>query len=172
MNSNHTKLTALIVRLLPRRAEGIRVLRTASTRLSIHNRHRDDSNAVLRNRASHIKRAICTALGPETTGLITAHRLALMKPTAFLINIARGQVIDEDAVFAALRDKKIGGAGLDTFDIEPLPLDHPFRKMDNVVLTPHLGYVSERNYRVLYSGVVEDIRAWLDGKPVRVIEAK
>jgi phosphoglycerate dehydrogenase-like enzyme len=68
-----------------------------------------------------------------------------------------------------LRDKKIAGAGLDVFDIEPLPLDHPLRKMDNVVITPHLGYVSEQNYRAYFAGVVDDISAFLDGKPVRVI---
>ena len=92
-----------------------------------------------------------------------------MKPRAFLINTSRGPIIDEAALIAALRDKKIGGAGLDVFDVEPLPLDHPFRKMDNVVITPHLGYVSEQNYRGYFAGVVEDIRGFLDGKPVRVM---
>ena len=92
-----------------------------------------------------------------------------MKPTAFLINTSRGPIIDEAALLAALRDKKIGGAGLDVFDVEPLPLDHPLRKMDNVVITPHLGYVSEQNYRAYFAGVVEDIRGFLDGKPVRVM---
>ena len=88
--------------------------------------------------------AICTALGPETTGLITAHRLALMKPTAFLINIARGQVIDEDAVFAALRDNKIGGAALDVWWQYPNQNDptrrgsrHPFHELPNTIVTPH-----------------------------------
>ena len=73
-----------------------------------------------------------------------------MKTSAFIINTSRGPIIDEAALIAALRDKKIGGAGLDVFDVEPLPLDHPFRKMDNVVITPHLGYVSEQNYRALF----------------------
>ncbi|MGA8079282.1 MAG: NAD(P)-dependent oxidoreductase, partial [Xanthobacteraceae bacterium] len=77
--------------------------------------------------------------------------------------------IDEAALIAALRDKKIGGAGLDVFDVEPLPLDHPFRKMTNVVITPHLGYVSEQNYHGYFTGVVEDIRGFLDGKPVRAM---
>jgi phosphoglycerate dehydrogenase-like enzyme len=88
--------------------------------------------------------AICTALGPETTGLITAHRLALMKPTAFLINIARGQVIDEDAAFAALRDNKIGGAALDVWWQYPNQDDptrrgsrHPFHELPNTIVTPH-----------------------------------
>ena len=74
------------------------------------------------------------------------------------------------ALLKALQDKKIAGAGLDVFDVEPLPRDHVFRKLDNVVLTPHLGYVAEQNYRKQYPDVVEDIRAWLDGKPVRVIK--
>jgi len=95
-----------------------------------------------------------------------------MKKTAYLVNTARGPIVDEKALIAVLNSKSIAGAGLDVFDVEPLPINHPFRKMDNVVLTPHLGYVSERNYRVLYSGVVEDIRAWLDGKPVRMLEGK
>jgi phosphoglycerate dehydrogenase-like enzyme len=68
-----------------------------------------------------------------------------------------------------LREKRIAGAGLDVFDIEPLPIDHPFRTLDNVVLTPHLGYVTEQNYRTFFAGIVEDIRAFLDGKPARTL---
>jgi D-3-phosphoglycerate dehydrogenase len=94
-----------------------------------------------------------------------------MKPTAYLINTARGPIVDEAALLAVLNDKRIAGAALDVFDVEPLPLDHPFRKMDNVVLTPHLGYVSTQNYRAYFKGVVEDIRGWIDGKPVRAISA-
>ncbi len=115
---------------------------------------------------------IHVVLGDRSRGLVGARELALMKKTAYLVNTSRGPIVDEKALIAALTSKSIAGAGLDVFDVEPLPLDHPFRKMDNVVLTPHLGYVSERNYRVLYTGVVEDIRAWLDGKPIRVIEPK
>ena len=73
-------------------------------------------------------------------------------------------------MLAVLRDKKIAGAGLDVFDVEPLPKDHPLRKMVNVVLTPHLGYVAIQNYRAYFAGIVDDIRAFLDGKPVRVID--
>jgi len=87
-------------------------------------------------------------------------------------DIAEKLGVDERALIAVLQSKSIAGAGLDVFDIEPLPLDHPFRKMDNVVITPHLGYVSEQNYRKYFPDIVEDIRAWLDGKPVRVIDAK
>jgi len=93
-----------------------------------------------------------------------------MKPTAYIINTSRGPIIDEAALLAVLRDKKIAGAGLDVFDVEPLPTDHPLRKMDNVVLTPHLGYVAIQNYRTYFDGVVGDIRGFLDGKPVRVLE--
>ncbi len=72
-------------------------------------------------------------------------------------------------MIAALREKRVAGAGLDVFDVEPLPLDHPLRQLDNVVLTPHLGYVAEQNYRAFFGGMVDDIRAYLDGQPVRVL---
>jgi phosphoglycerate dehydrogenase-like enzyme len=109
-------------------------------------------------------------LSQRTRGLIGGKELALMKPSAYIINTSRGPIIDEAALLAVLREKKIAGAGLDVFDVEPLPTDHPLRKMDNVVLTPHLGYVARQNYRAYFGGVVDDIRAFLDGKPVRVIE--
>lgn len=111
-------------------------------------------------------------LSDRSRGLVGAKELALMKKSAYLINTSRGPIVDEKALIAVLQSKSIAGAGLDVFDIEPLPLDHPFRKMDNVVITPHLGYVSEQNYRKYFPDIVEDIRAWLDGKPVRVIDAK
>jgi len=109
-------------------------------------------------------------LSQRTRGLVGTREFALMKPSAYIINTSRGPIIDEAAVLAALREKRIAGAGLDVFDIEPLPIDHPLRKMDNVVLTPHLGYVAVQNYRAYFAGVVDDIRAFLDGKPVRVLE--
>ena len=109
-------------------------------------------------------------LSQRSRGLVGANELGLMKPSAYIINTSRGPIIDEAALLAVLRDKKIAGAGLDVFDVEPLPTDHPLRKMDNVVLTPHLGYVATQNYRSYFGGVVEDIRAFLDGKPVRVME--
>jgi len=109
-------------------------------------------------------------LSQRTRGLVGAKEIALMKPSAYLINTSRGPIIDEAAMLTALRENKIAGAGLDVFDVEPLPTDHPLRKLDNVVLTPHLGYVATQNYRAYFAGVVDDIRAFLDGKPVRVLD--
>jgi phosphoglycerate dehydrogenase-like enzyme len=108
-------------------------------------------------------------LSPRTRGLIGADDLALMKPSAYLINTSRGPIIEEAALIAALRERRIAGAGLDVFDVEPLPIEHPLRELDNVVLTPHLGYVVEQNYRAFFAGMVDDIRAFLDGKPLRVL---
>jgi len=110
--------------------------------------------------------SIHVQLSPRTEGLIGAADLALMKPTAYLINTSRGQSVDEDALIRALQEKRIGGAGIDVFNVEPLPLDHPFRKLDNVVATPHLGYSTIDNYKVFYQGMVANIRAWLDGEPI------
>jgi phosphoglycerate dehydrogenase-like enzyme len=109
-------------------------------------------------------------LSQRTRGLVGAEEIGLMKPSAYIINTSRGPIIEEAALLAALRESKIAGAGLDVFDVEPLPVEHPLRKMGNVVLTPHLGYVSLQNYRAYFGGVVDDIRAFLDGKPVRVLE--
>jgi phosphoglycerate dehydrogenase-like enzyme len=108
-------------------------------------------------------------LSPRTRGLVGVRELGLMKKTAFLINTSRGPIVEEAALIAALRERRIAGAGLDVYDVEPLAQDHPLRKMDNAVITPHLGYVTEDTLRIFYSGTVEDIRAWLDGKPVRVL---
>ena len=113
--------------------------------------------------------SIHVVLSQRSRGLIGAREIALMKPTAYLINTSRGPIIDEAAMLAALTGKRIAGAGLDVFDVEPLPLDSPFRRLDNVVLTPHLGYVSIQNYRTYFAGAVEDIRGFIDGKPVRVL---
>lgn len=113
--------------------------------------------------------SIHVVLSDRTRGIVGAKELGLMKKTAYLINTARAPIVDGKALMAALQSKSIAGAGLDVYEVEPLPLDHPLRKMDNVVITPHLGYVSEQNYRKMYPDIVEDIRAWLDGKPVRVV---
>jgi phosphoglycerate dehydrogenase-like enzyme len=101
-------------------------------------------------------------LSRRTRGLIGSAELELMKPTARLINTSRGPIIDDDALIKALRAKAIAGAALDVFDQEPLPAKHPYRTLDNVLATPHVGYVSEDLYRTFYADVVENITAWLD----------
>lgn len=108
-------------------------------------------------------------LSPRSRGLIGAAELALMKRSACIVNTSRGPLIDEAALIDALRKGTIAGAALDVYDTEPLPVNHPLRKLPNALLTPHLGYVTQDNYRVFYTQIVEDIRAFLDGKPVRVI---
>jgi phosphoglycerate dehydrogenase-like enzyme len=110
-------------------------------------------------------------LSKRTRGLVTARDLALMKPGAYLINTSRGPIVEERALIDVLTNHKIAGAALDVFDEEPLPDEHPLRKLDNVVLTPHLGYVTVENYRQAYGEAVEDIRAFLAGHPIRTISA-
>jgi phosphoglycerate dehydrogenase-like enzyme len=113
--------------------------------------------------------SIHLVLSDRSRGLINATDLGRMKNSAHLINTARAPIVDQAALLKALQDKSIGGAGLDVFEVEPLPTNHPYRKLDNVVLTPHLGYVSEQNYRKYFPDIVECIRAFVDVKPVRVI---
>lgn len=108
-------------------------------------------------------------LSDRSRGLVGAADLARMKKSAYLINTSRGPIVDETALIAALKEQRIAGAGLDVFDVEPLPLGHPYRALDNVVITPHLGYVSTQNYARFFPDIVADIRAWLDGKPVRIV---
>jgi phosphoglycerate dehydrogenase-like enzyme len=108
-------------------------------------------------------------LSERSRGLVGRADLARMKPTSYLINTARGPIVDEAALLEALQQHRIAGAALDTYSQEPLPVDHPLRKLDNVVLTPHLGYVTEENYRTYYTDMVEDIDAWLKGAPVRLL---
>jgi D-3-phosphoglycerate dehydrogenase len=115
--------------------------------------------------------SVHVVLSARSRGLIGTAELALMKPTAYLVNTARGPIVDENALIAALSERRIAGAGLDVFSTEPLPLDHPFRRLDNVVMTPHLGYVSRQNYARYFADMIEDIRAFLDGQPIRVISA-
>jgi phosphoglycerate dehydrogenase-like enzyme len=109
-------------------------------------------------------------LNERSRGLIGKTELALMKPTAYLINTSRGPLVDRQALLDALSAKRIGGAGLDVYDIEPLPVDDPLRKLPNVVLSPHMGFVTMENYRIGYGETVENIAAWLSGKPTRVIK--
>ncbi|MEU6093464.1 D-2-hydroxyacid dehydrogenase family protein [Streptomyces sp. NPDC047079] len=107
------------------------------------------------------------ALGDRTRGLIGARELRLMKPTAYLVNTSRAAIVDQDALLAALREGRIAGAGVDVFDVEPLPAGHPMRTAPRLLATPHLGYVSRANYATYYGEAVEDIQAYLAGKPVR-----
>ncbi|MGO9660741.1 MAG: D-2-hydroxyacid dehydrogenase family protein [Acidimicrobiales bacterium] len=108
-------------------------------------------------------------LSDRTRGLFGADDLALMKPTAVLINTSRGPIVEEAALIAALRDRTIAAAGLDVYDREPLPAGHELTTLDNVVLLPHLGYVSEAGLRDMYGQVVADIAAYLEGSPVRTL---
>jgi phosphoglycerate dehydrogenase-like enzyme len=108
-------------------------------------------------------------LSERTRGLVGPAELAGMKPTALLVNTSRGPIVDEYALLAALRERRIGGAALDVFDQEPLARDHPLRALDNAVLTPHVGYVTRETYEVFYRDAVEDIAAWAAGKPVRLL---
>lgn len=110
-------------------------------------------------------------LSARTRGLLGARELALMPRTAHLINTSRGPIVDEAALIHALEHGVIAGAGLDVFDEEPLPLDHAFRRLSNVVITPHLGYVTVETYRLFFGDAVEDIRAFLAGAPTRVLTA-
>ena len=106
-------------------------------------------------------------LSERTQGLLGAPELALLKPTAYLINTSRGPLIDESALVSALYESRIAGAALDVYDYEPLPAGHPLRRLTNTVLTPHIGYVTTEAYRVFYRQMVEDIRAFLDGAPLK-----
>jgi phosphoglycerate dehydrogenase-like enzyme len=115
--------------------------------------------------------SIHLVLSDRSRGLVGDRELRSMKPTAYLINSSRGPIVDEDALAQVLRERVIAGAGLDTFGVEPLPAGHPFRTLDNVVVTPHLGYVTDGCYRIFFHDIVEDIAAWLDGKPIRLVGA-
>jgi phosphoglycerate dehydrogenase-like enzyme len=109
-------------------------------------------------------------LSDRSRGLVGAGEFAAMKPSAVLVNTSRGPIVDEDALVRALQERKIGGAALDVFGTEPLPERHVLRTLDNVVITPHLGYVTHGSYTVFYEEAVEDIAAFAAGKPIRVVE--
>jgi phosphoglycerate dehydrogenase-like enzyme len=110
---------------------------------------------------------IHVVLGPRSRGLVGREDLARMKPTAYIVNTARGPIIDEAARLEVLQQRKIAGAGIDVFSVEPLPVDHPFRKLDNMVITPHLGYATAEVFGGHYAQMVEGIDAWIKGEPVR-----
>jgi len=108
-------------------------------------------------------------LSDRTRGLVAARELDLMKQTAYLVNISRGPIIVEADLIEALRQGTIAGAALDTFDVEPLSSEHPLLRLPNVLATPHIGYVTQEAYQAFYQGVIEDIRGYLAGEPIRVI---
>jgi phosphoglycerate dehydrogenase-like enzyme len=108
-------------------------------------------------------------LSDRTRGLLGARELGLCKPGAYLVNTSRGPIVDEAALVAALSSGRLAGAGLDVYDVEPLPADHPLLRAPNTVLTPHLGYVSRRTFDVFFGGIVEDIAAFHAGAPIRVL---
>ncbi len=108
-------------------------------------------------------------LSDRSRGIVDAQALDWMKPTALLVNTARGPIVDEAALIKALQKKRLAGAALDVFEHEPLPELHPFRTLDNVLATPHVGYVSRQNYEQFFSQMIEDIQAWAAGAPVRLL---
>src|SRR5579864_5509649 len=108
-------------------------------------------------------------LSPRSRGLVGAREIGLMKPSAILVNTSRGPICDTAAVIAALKEGRLAYAGFDVYDKEPLPIDHELRRAPNVILTPHIGYVTDENYRSSYPQIVENVLGFLDGKPVRVI---
>jgi phosphoglycerate dehydrogenase-like enzyme len=109
-------------------------------------------------------------LSDRTRGIIGARELALMKPDAYLINTSRGPIVDEQALIETLRQRRIAGAALDVFDVEPLPVEHPFLHLPNTLITPHIGYVTSDGYRVAYANALENIKAFIAGSPMRVVE--
>ncbi len=107
-------------------------------------------------------------LSPRTKGIVGAKELGLMKPAAYFVNTSRGPLVDENALIHALESQTIAGAALDVYEIEPLPASHPFRSLDRLLVTPHIGFVTEKTYEIFYRDTVENIAAWLSGAPVRV----
>ena len=110
-------------------------------------------------------------LSDRTRGLVGRRELGLMKPSAYLVNTSRGPIVEEAALIEVLQKRAIAGAGIDVYDVEPLPRDHPLRKLDNAILTGHTAYVIRETYELVYGEAVENIRAWLEGKPIRLLNA-
>ncbi|HVA14875.1 MAG TPA: D-2-hydroxyacid dehydrogenase family protein [Stellaceae bacterium] len=115
---------------------------------------------------------IHVGLSDSSRGLLGAADLARMKPTSYLVNTSRAPIVDQAALLAALKGRRIAGAAIDVFDNEPVTKGHPFFELDNVVVTPHLGYAIEENFRINYGSAVENIRAFLDGKPIRLVKSR
>ena len=113
--------------------------------------------------------SIHLVLSDRTQGLVGAREIALMRSTAYIVNTSRGPIIQEGALIEALQAEKIAGAGIDVFDTEPLPPNHPFLTLTNTVITPHIGYVSRENFQTYFKQASEDVAAWLNGKPVRIL---
>ncbi|MDH3702423.1 MAG: D-2-hydroxyacid dehydrogenase family protein [Alphaproteobacteria bacterium] len=113
--------------------------------------------------------AVLVIQSDRTIGLVGAHEIGLMKPDAYLVNPARGPIVDEAALVDALRNNRIAGAGLDVYDEEPLPVDHPFRGLPNTVLMPHVAGFTREHYAHWYNGMLEDVRSWLDGTVINEI---
>jgi phosphoglycerate dehydrogenase-like enzyme len=109
-------------------------------------------------------------LSDRTRGIVGERELAMMKPTAYLVNTSRGPIVDESALIKAVQQGQIAGAGIDVYSVEPLPADHPYRRLKNTLLTPHIGYVTTDGYGFMYGDAVEDIKAFLAGAPVRVVQ--
>jgi phosphoglycerate dehydrogenase-like enzyme len=132
-----------------------------------------EHGAALVSKAALFERAdlvtVHVVLSERSRGLVGRAELDLMKPSSFLVNTSRGPIVDEAALVEALSRKRLAGAAIDVFEQEPLPGDHPLRRLDNVILTPHLGYVTAANYRLVYGQAVEAVRGFLDGAPVRPI---
>ena len=106
-------------------------------------------------------------LSERSTGLVGADEFQMMKPTSYLVNTSRGPIVDEAAMVQALQNGDIGGAGIDVYDVEPLPTDHPLRSLENAVLTGHTGYVVKELYEIVYTEAAENVRTWIDGAPTR-----
>jgi phosphoglycerate dehydrogenase-like enzyme len=113
--------------------------------------------------------SIHVRLSPRTRGLVGARELALMQPSTFLINTARGPIVDEAALLEVLQQRRIAGAAVDVFAQEPLPPQHPFRSLDNLIATAHIGYVTQGSYELYYGESVQNIRAWIAGRPIRTM---
>ncbi len=111
-------------------------------------------------------------LSDRSRGLVGAHEIGLMKSSAYLVNTSRGPIVDETALLEALQSERIAGAGIDVYDVEPLPADHPYRKLDNAVLTGHTGYVIAELYEMVYGQAIENIKTWMEGAPTRLLNAE